>query len=111
VSVLEHVEETRNRDVYVHDAVVTQRQLARLGGKEGWEAGAEAMRTEDVEREAYVELGKGGPDIGKAMYGFIKRAIWGEGYGCLFERVDNGVLGIGMMGEEEIRALVREYVR
>jgi hypothetical protein len=108
VGVLQHPAETRNRDVYVHEAVVTQKQLAKLSGKE-WEA--EEASTEVLEREAYAELGKEKPDYGKAMYGFLKRAVWGEGYGGYFGQVDNELLGIGMMNEREIEELVKEYIR
>jgi uncharacterized protein YbjT (DUF2867 family) len=108
VGVLRHPPETRNRDVRVHEAVVTQKQLAQLSGKE-WEA--EEASTEVLEREAYAELGKEKPDYGKAMYGFIKRAVWGEGYGGHFRQVDNELLRIGMISEKEIEELVKEYIR
>jgi hypothetical protein len=45
------------------------------------------------------------------MYGFIKRAVWGEGYGSHFGHVDNELLGIGMMSEREIGEPVKEYIR
>jgi uncharacterized protein YbjT (DUF2867 family) len=107
VGVLQHPEETRNGYVYVHEAVVTQKQLAGLAGKDAWEA--EDVRTAVLEREAYAELGKKEPDFGKAMFGFIKRAVWGEGYGGVFAKADNELLGIEMMSEQELQAVVREY--
>ena len=107
VGVLKHPAETRNRDVYVHEAVVTQRQLAGLSGKK-WEA--ENVSTEVTEREAYAELGKEQPNFGSAMFGFIKRAIWGEGYGGEFPKVDNEMLGISMMSEKEIKELVKQFI-
>ena len=105
--VLKHAEETKNGDVFVHEAVVTQNQLAALSGKK-WEA--EDLSTDVLEREAYAELGKEQPNFASAMFGFIKRAIWGEGYGGEFTKVDNELLGISMMSEREIEQLVKEYV-
>ena len=105
--VLKHAEETKNGDVFVHEAVVTQNQLAALSGKK-WEA--EDLSTDVLEREAYAELGKEQPNFVSAMFGFIKRAIWGEGYGGEFTKVDNELLGISMMSEREIEQLVKEYV-
>jgi hypothetical protein len=40
----------------------------------------------------------------------MKRAVWGEGYGCEFDKVDNDLLGIRMMNEKEIEGVVREYI-
>jgi NAD(P)-dependent dehydrogenase (short-subunit alcohol dehydrogenase family) len=105
--VLKHAEETKNRDVLVHEAVVTQNQLAALSGKK-WEA--EDVKTDVLEKEAYAELAKEQPDFASAMLGFIKRAIWGEGYGGEFTKVDNELLGISMMSEKEIEELVKEYI-
>jgi hypothetical protein len=105
--VLRHAEETKNMHVFVHDAVVTQNQLAALSGKK-WEAGD--VSTDVAEREAYAELGKEQPNFASAMFGFVKRAIWGEGYGGEFTKVDNELLGISMMSEREIEQLVKEYV-
>lgn len=107
VGVLQRPEETRNGYVYVHEAGVTQKQLARLASKDAWEA--EDVRTAVLEREAYAELGKKEPDFSKAMFGFIKRAIWGDGYGGVFVKVDNELLGIDMMSEQELQAVAREY--
>jgi NmrA-like family len=105
--VLKHAEETKNKDIFVHEAVVTQNQLAALSGKK-WEA--EDVSTDVLEREAYAELGKEQPNFASAMFGFAKRAVWGEGYGGEFTKVDNELLGISMMSEKEIEQLVKEYV-
>jgi hypothetical protein len=111
VGVLQHPAETRNAYVYVHEAVMTQKQLARFAGKDPWEA--EDVSTAVLESEAYAELGKkkeeGERDFGKAMLGFIKRAVWGEGYGGVFAKVDNALLGIEMMSEQELQAVATEY--
>ena len=107
VEVLKHPDETSNRDVYVHDAVVTQKQLAQLAGKK-WEA--PNVDTAVLEKESYAELGKEQPDFTSAMYGFLKRAVWGEGYGGEFTEVDNELLGIKMMSEKELEDVVKEYV-
>jgi hypothetical protein len=41
------------------------------------------------------------------MMGFIVRALWREGYGGEVKKVDNEMLGMGLMDEEEIDRVVR----
>lgn len=112
VGVLKHPEETKDRGVFVHDAVVTQRQLARVAdkvtGRKDWESSAESVSTETLEKKAYAELGKEKPDFRTAMVSFIVRAMYAEGYGGKFERVDNEMLGLGLIGDKEIEELVAE---
>ena len=108
VRVLQHPEETRNRDVCVHDAVVTQLQLARIAEKvTGKKWDAKVVSTADLEKAAYEELKKPAPNM-LVLFGFIFRAIWGEGYGGEFKKVDNEWLGIDLMSEADIEATVKE---
>lgn len=109
VGILQHPEQTQNRAVYVHDAVVTQNQIIaiaekKLGGGAKFET--TAVKTADLERSSYEELGKPSPNFGVAMVNFVKRAIWGEGYGGEFEKVDNELLGIEPMSEKAVEELV-----
>lgn len=113
VGVLKHSEETKNRPVYVHEAVVTQNQLIGIAeevapGKK-WET--EVVGTEMLEREAYESL-KGPKEKWKLtwVYDFLFRAMFGEGYGWELKNFDNELLGVKMMSYGEIKEFVAGYV-
>lgn len=114
VGVLQHPEETENRPVYVHEAVITQNQLIRIAEEvaPGKSWGTTVVETEMLEREAWEQLK--GPVEGRSpfmMYNFLFRAVFGEGYGGdISAKVDNELLGVKMMSEEEVRELVAGYV-
>jgi NmrA-like family len=113
VGVLEHLEETRNRAVYVKDLDVTQRQLLEMGKKAtppGEEWDVREMQTAELEQEAYEALKTEKPNMA-IMSKFLLRAIFGEGYGSRFEKTDNGLLGIPYMTTEELEELVGETVK
>jgi uncharacterized protein YbjT (DUF2867 family) len=113
VGVLQHPEETKNRAVYVHEAVVTQNQFIRIaeevapGNK--WET--TVVDTEKLVKDAYENLA--GPAEKRSqyvMYDFLFRAVFGEGYGGELTKVDNELLGIKMMSDKEVKELVASYV-
>lgn len=112
VGVLRNLEETENRAVYVQDAALTLKGLLEMakkaGGEQGWVV--EEVDTTEVVRKAWEELRKEKPDPEGFVFQFIKAAIWGEGYGGLFERLDNELLGIKGMGEGEVQELVKSFV-
>ena len=113
VGVLQHPEETKNRPVYVHEVVVTQNQLLKIAQDAApdkkWET--QVVSTEKMEKDAYEGLT--GPEEKRRpglMYDFLYRAIFGEGYGGEFTKVDNELLGVKMMSDEEVKKLVEAYV-
>ena len=108
---LKEADETKNRAVFVQDAIVTQKQLGAMSEKatgQKWEA--QDHSTAQIEKDAYAELGKEKPDYRSAMLGFIINAIFRKGYGSEFEHTDNELLGIKMMNEKELEAVVAENV-
>jgi hypothetical protein len=113
VAVCKSLEATRNKDIYVHDASVTQKQLidiARQIDDHQWQTSIAS--TVDVERDAYSLLETGVPgDIVKASLGFIARACWGSGYGGDFtKKIHNEMLGVQMMSHDEIRDMIKEII-
>ena len=115
IGALSHPEETKNRPVYVQDAVVTQNQLIKLAKKLGqngtWDT--KVVETEGLEQSGYVELGKlvKGEEADPTWpYNFIKRAVWGEGFGGQFPKVDNELLGVKGLGEGEISGLIKAFI-
>ncbi|KAJ4292520.1 hypothetical protein N0V90_009183 [Kalmusia sp. IMI 367209] len=75
IGVIEYQEETANRVVYVHTAVVTQNQLLQYAVQKDGRAWKTDMKdTEELRQECLAELAKGdGCDVGEAMLGFC---IW-----------------------------------
>lgn len=108
-SVLQHLEETKNRQVYIQDVAITQRKLLELAQKltpgEQWDI--KVVETAPIEEWAYGELGKQDPQVWPAILGFLKRAVFAEGYGGHFQKLDNELLGIKDMDDEQIAEILR----
>lgn len=103
VGVLTHAEQTKNRAVYVQDTATTLKKLAAMGkeatGAEGWKESVVSM--DEVAEQAWVGWKRNGFALN-----FIKLAVWGEGYGGHFEKLDNELLGIDEMSDAEVQELV-----
>ncbi|KAJ2892181.1 putative isoflavone reductase like protein P3 [Zalerion maritima] len=102
-----HPEETANKQVFVHTANMSQRQLMvaveeALGISFPQPYGQ--LSTEKGEAEAYEKLKKG--DF-SGMLDFLKRGIFGEGYGTDFSgKVSNELVGIQELDEAGLRKLI-----
>ena len=109
--VLHNLEETENRAVYVHDAVLTQKQLSALGQKATAEKPGEwkenMVSVEELCQQGWAELKKPQPDPNGFVFSFLKASIWGDGYGGHFERTDNALLGIKEMGDAELEEQIK----
>jgi hypothetical protein len=107
--VLKNPEETKNRFVYVQSAAVSMKKLAALGkkavGVDGWTE--EVVSTSAALDEAWAELKKPEPNPQVFVYGFLKAAIWGEGYGSYFDKLDNELLGVPQLTDAELEELVK----
>lgn len=113
IGVIEHLEETANRVVYIHSAAVTQKQLIQYAeDKDGKNWNTVVKSTEEVRRESFIELGKGPRgDVNAAMLGFSICACWDSNYGCNFSgHLDNDLLGMEEMSESQLRALVTSFL-
>ncbi|KAL4898867.1 hypothetical protein BDW74DRAFT_189869 [Aspergillus multicolor] len=105
-------EKTRDRIVWVHDAVLTQRRVLEL---------AKRATAGDGEEREWVKMEV---DAGKEVEELIKKTsekfddmLWPGLFaaalmcgrlGAEFQEVDNELLGIGVMSEEEIEAFCME---
>lgn len=110
--VVGHLDETKNRAVYVRDTTTTQNQLiAYAKEKDGKEWDAPTKSTKDVYEESLQGLQSGG-DIGKAMVGFILSGIFGgEETGSSFEgRDDSELLGVKGFSDAQVKELVQSFV-
>ncbi|KAJ5429461.1 hypothetical protein N7491_006477 [Penicillium cf. griseofulvum] len=82
VEVLRHSENTRNRAVFVHDLITTQRKMLAIAQKvmpdRTWNPSD--VSTADMENMARDNYAKGMNDMA-ALMGFFCRSVFGEGYG------------------------------
>ncbi|KAJ5098627.1 hypothetical protein N7532_005628 [Penicillium argentinense] len=77
VSIRSQLEETKNRHVYIHDALVTQNQLIAIAKKiDGKEWDLTHTTTASTETSAYEELQKGQQDIAKKIFPRCTSSSW-----------------------------------
>ncbi|KAJ5715769.1 uncharacterized protein N7483_012950 [Penicillium malachiteum] len=109
VGVLKNLDATKNKTVFVREAELSQKDLLQLAGKQV--SNGQNVSTADLEKEAFAELQKPEPNVHTFVFGFLKRAIFGEGFGSLFpaENLSNELLGVGKLSNEELKALVSKY--
>ncbi|OBT70354.1 hypothetical protein VE03_00302 [Pseudogymnoascus sp. 23342-1-I1] len=109
VGVLTHLEETRNRVVYVKNGDVTQNEAVEIGkrlvGEEGWVV--THAKSADLEAEAWADL-KAQKFDGGLWIKFIYKAIFGEGYGGSYEGKDNALLGVPTFSKEDLEKAIKE---
>ncbi|GIK04519.1 hypothetical protein Aspvir_008602 [Aspergillus viridinutans] len=105
VGIINNLEATRDRTVYIRETDVSQKDLLKLSGKQ---LPTKSISTAELEKEAYAELAKSNPNPGVFVFNFIRRAIFGEGCGSLFpvERLSNDLLGVKVLTEEELQEIV-----
>jgi nucleoside-diphosphate-sugar epimerase len=114
LGVINNQNETENRLVYVHSALVTQNQLIRyIQNKDGKEWDIVVMDTEAVKRNSFKELEKGSvADVDAAMLGLCFTAMFDLEYGCDFtSKLSNEVLGLKELHEAEVMKVVESYIR
>ncbi|KAL4745802.1 hypothetical protein BDW72DRAFT_186058 [Aspergillus terricola var. indicus] len=112
VSILAHLEETKNRHVYIQDALVTQDQLIAIAKKiDGKNWAITHTTSSSAEASAFAELEKENPDSSKVLFPLLQVSVLAEGYGGDFSaHLDNELLGIQGMGDDELAAWVGKYL-
>ncbi|KAL6828861.1 hypothetical protein J3E69DRAFT_379540 [Trichoderma sp. SZMC 28015] len=111
-SLMSHLEETKNRHVYIHDAVVTQNKIIeiakRIDGKD-WEL--TYVDSAAVLEEAQVEYRKADSDYKKGLMPLLHISVLGKGFGGDFSgRLDNELLGIKLMSDEELGEVIAKSI-
>lgn len=108
VGVLRHLRETANRAVYVQDLAISEAEILDIAKTIRpdlhWEP--QVVDTAEAEKEAWARLKDGKLDDA-TWIPFIRRSIWGEGYGGHFQKLDNELLGIEDKGPELVEELLR----
>ncbi|CAG7979342.1 unnamed protein product [Penicillium olsonii] len=104
VGIIKNLDVTKNTAVYIEEARVSQKQLLQLSGKT---LDTENIATADLEKEGYEELTKPSPNPAIIATRFIWRAIFGEGFGALYEtqELSNDLFGLKSLSEDELRGL------
>ncbi|KAI9705306.1 MAG: hypothetical protein M1820_005136 [Bogoriella megaspora] len=111
-SVLLHLEETKNRYVYVNSFTLTQNQvLKELERSTGEKFEVTSMTTKEISRIGYENLNKG--DVKKGMPQIIFSAVYGYGGLNNFsvnKGLDNEMLGLPQESlEETIAEVVKQH--
>ncbi|KAL6887567.1 hypothetical protein HDV57DRAFT_508313 [Trichoderma longibrachiatum] len=111
VGVIEHLPETANRPVYIHDAVVTQNQLIQFAKeKDGREWKITHKSTEEMRLSSLEQVARGNTDW-SVLQPLVFSSFLGEGYGIDFsDHLDNELLGIKGLAEAEVRELVESLL-
>ncbi len=116
VAVLDRYCETANRNIFIHDVVITQNELLEMarevtaagdGGGKDWDV--VHVDTAQAEADAYETL-KRNPRDPQVFYGFAARGAFGDGYGGWFQETDNELLGIDEMDRSQVKEIVRTCV-
>ncbi|KAE8391164.1 NmrA-like family protein [Aspergillus alliaceus] len=103
--IINNLEATKNRTVYIREADVSQNQLLKISGKQ---LATKSISTVELEKHGFAELSKPNPDPAVFVFNFLRRAIFGEGFGSLFpvESLSNDLLGVEHLREEELKDIV-----
>ena len=108
VGVIQHLDQTKDRAVYVQDTATTLKKLVALGkkslGPDGWKE--TVVSVDELVEQAWAELKKPQPNPEVFVFNFLRASIWGEGHGGHFQQLDNELLGINELTEAELQSLV-----
>lgn len=106
-AVLKMGKEAENRELWVHDVVTCQNELLKLGKEivPDAEWTVTPASTEDWARR----VGEEDPKSRMADVMMKTLAIFGRNFKSDFEQPDNEELGIGTMGENEVKEVLRRF--
>lgn len=106
--IIKNLDATKNKTVYISEAEVTQNQLLKFSNKQ---LATKSVSTEQLEKDGFAELEKSSPNVPLLATNFLRRAIFGDGYGGHFpaQNLSNKLLGVGRLTEEEVKDIVAKY--
>lgn len=111
VGVLTHYDETKNRAVYVQDAVISQNKILAIAKKympdKTWEL--VYINLAEIKAESDAKVAKEIYDM-PIFYSYLFVAVFEKGYGGRIGKTDNELFGIKEMTEEEIEKVVKAYL-
>lgn len=108
-AVFNHPDETKNRVVYVSEAILNQRQLLDIAKKVNPEIQwtTSEVKSADILKAGLDAIASGGDSLlayGKILVG----TVLGEEYGSAYDNNDNSLLGVETLTEERLKALVAD---
>ena len=112
VGILSHLDETKNRPVYLEDMKITQKQLLEMARQVAPER---PWAPQDVSIDETVA--KSDERIAQGIYDretlvpYIFKACLQPEYGCNFEKNDMALLGVKQKTEEDLFKIVKQYVK
>ncbi|RYO79065.1 hypothetical protein DL766_008472 [Monosporascus sp. MC13-8B] len=112
LGVFGRLEETKNRGVYIQDAVITQNQVLEMAKKAAPNRSRDVVhvKLDDLTAEADAKLAKGDYSMG-TFVPYLYRAILDPAYGGNFTgKTDNELLGIKEMSEAGVFEVVKSFV-
>lgn len=108
VEVLCHLEDAKNRAVFVQDIVTTQKKILKIAQEVNPERTwiPKIVSTAEMEARAHENYANGMFDLVSAL-GFFCRSVFAEGYGGEFQEVDKELLGIRQKTNNDLKALIK----
>ncbi|RYP16111.1 hypothetical protein DL765_005312 [Monosporascus sp. GIB2] len=112
LGVFGRLEETKNRGVYIQDAVITQNQILEMAKKaapnRSWDV--VHVKLDDLTAGADAKLAKGDYSM-ETFVPYLYRAVLDPAYGGNFTgKTDNELLGIKEMSEAAVFEVVKSFV-
>jgi uncharacterized protein YbjT (DUF2867 family) len=113
VGVLTHLEDTKNRPVYVHDIVVSQNKLLELAKKAApakpWEV--VPVKLDDLVKRADERLAQGLFDM-ETFAPYLYRALMDPAYGSDFsKKADNALLGLKGITDDDVLEILKSLLK
>jgi len=112
VGALKNLEVTKNKAFYIQDTSITPNKLLAMIKKHtpGVQWKIEEKNTEVIEKNSYAQLAAGDFSDPNLWSGFVRRAMFGPGYGGNFKNLSNDLFGIKEMTDADIDAMLKEAV-
>lgn len=111
VAVLKHSEETKNRPVYIHEGLMSQKQI--LGhAKEvisGGEWHEEQVHLDELEKHLVAQATVDGSKMG-VFHVYAVKGAFGDGLGNQYGETDNQLLGIQPLSEEGFKEMLADII-
>ena len=100
IATFRQLDATKNKTLYIHDAIVTQNQLiARSEALNDQQSFArENVDTKVVEKAAWTAYNDPTADPLSWIFSFINISLWSGEELCSFQKTDNKLLGIAELG-------------
>jgi hypothetical protein len=112
VGVIHHLEQTKNRVVYIQDTAITQNELLRIAQDltPGVEWTVTHTSTAELKADSDAKIAQGifNRDVAR---GYVKYSLFHKDFtSACWGKLDNELLGIKPMSNEELRELVKSVV-